>query len=460
MKDKALLLFQFGPVQGFIAQAETAQDLWAGSDLLSKLTEAALKALPEEAEVVFPAKREGPGLPNRVLAFVPRETAAETARAMADALRTALRSRAQAALRVNPNWEHGGAFFRQVEAFPQTSWAILEEPSRDMGQDYKAIGALLAARRNTREFDAWPEETTKCPKDILSGKETALDKKLGFGAMNLIKRVRAEQAKFDTPVKEKDDYVAVLMMDGDNMGKRLSNFKTEAEHQAFSELLLNFAPEAEARIKEYQGQSIYVGGDDVLAILSAHLAVACAKALAADFSTQIGGTASAGVAIGHKSVPLQELVNRAREAEHRAKEAYGRNALALAIHKRSGEILWWGSKWKYEQNYNQNKEAWDSCGLELFDAFAQCGKDVAGRFPYKLAALLQPYGLKGDLPLDLADIILAETAFAIERTDGMRGKLDMVKLATFLKEECKTRAEDFLGLFLSVAFLWRQGEDK
>lgn len=447
MKDKALLLFQFGPVQGFIAQAETAQDLWAGSDLLSELTEAALKALPEDAEVVFPAKREGPGLPNRVLAFVPRETAAETACAMADALRTALREMAESALKVHPEWSHDGAFLRQVKAFPQTSWAILEEPSGDMGQDYKTIGALLAARRNTREFDAWPEEATKYPKDILSGKETVLDKKLGFGAMNLIKRFRAAQAQFADPVQDNDGYVAVLMMDGDKMGKRLSDFKTVAKHQDFSKLLLDFAPKAEALIREYQGQPIYVGGDDVLAVLPAHLAVSCAKALAADFSETIGGTGSAGVAIGHKSVPLQELVNRAREAEHRAKEVYGRNALALAIHKRSGEILWWGCKWA-------------SCGLGLFNAFAQCGKDVAGRFPYKLAALLQPYGLKGDFPPDLADIILAETAFAIERTDGMKGQLDMAKLATFLKEECRKHAEDFLGLFLSVAFLWRQGEDK
>ena len=85
-----MLLFQFGPVQVFIAQAETAQDLWAGSDLLSELTESVLKALPEGTEVVFPAKTEGPGLPNRVLAFLPRETAATTARAMADTLQRSL----------------------------------------------------------------------------------------------------------------------------------------------------------------------------------------------------------------------------------------------------------------------------------------------------------------------------------------------------------------------------------
>lgn len=185
----------------------------------------------------------------------------------------------------------------------------------------------------------------------------------------------------------------------------------------------------------------------MLAVLPAPLAVMCAKVLAELFTKEVGGTASAGIAIGHKSVPLQELVQRAREAEHRAKEVYDRNALALAIHKRSGEILWWGCKW-------------GSCGLDLYNDFAQCDKDGAGRFPYKLAALLQPYELKGDLPSDLADIVLLETNLAIDRTDKMKGQLDLAKLATFLKEECKQHAEDFLGLFLCVAFLWRQGEDK
>lgn len=459
MKDKALLLFQFGPVQGFIAQAETAQDLWAGSDLLSRLTEAALGALPGDAEVVFPATRKGPGLPNRVLAFVPRETAAETARSMAEALRAALRGMAKETLDEHPEWKCGGAFLRQVEAFPQTTWAILEDPSGDMGRDYEAIGERMAARRNTRTFDAWPEEDEGQGKDILSGKEAALDvegdRPTWFGAMNLIKRFRAAQATFDDPRKDKDSYVAVLMMDGDKMGERLSGFKTVEEHRKFSERLLGFAPKAEACIKETcedKGVPIYVGGDDVLAVLPAHLAVACAKSLANLFKATTGKTASAGIAIGHVSVPLQELVERARDAEHRAKEGYGRNAVALAIHKRSGEIQWWGSKWTYEKD---GKE-WESCGLKLFTAFAKCDEKVAGRFPYKLAALLRPYGLKGPLPQALDDVILAETAYTIGQTKGMEGKLEAEDLEVFLKQECREHAEDFLGLFLSVAFLWRQ----
>lgn len=195
-----------------------------------------------------------------------------------------------------------------------------------------------------------------------------------------------------------------------------------------------------------------MGGDDVLAVLPAHLAVACAKSLANLFKATTGKTASAGIAIGHVSVPLQELVERARDAEHCAKEEYDRNALALAIHKRSGEIQWWGSKWTYEKD---GKE-WESCGLRLFIDFAQCDEKVAGRFPYKLAALLRPYGLKGTLPQELADVILAETAYTIGQTKGMEGKLKAEDLEVFLKQECREHAEDFLGLFLSVAFLWRQ----
>ena len=39
--EKELLLFQLGPVQEFIAQAETIGDLRAGSEMLSALTAAA-----------------------------------------------------------------------------------------------------------------------------------------------------------------------------------------------------------------------------------------------------------------------------------------------------------------------------------------------------------------------------------------------------------------------------------
>ncbi|MDD4102441.1 MAG: type III-B CRISPR-associated protein Cas10/Cmr2, partial [Kiritimatiellae bacterium] len=55
-----LLLFQFGPVQDFIAQARSARDLWSGSYLISWLVAHAIKAVTDQIgpdTVVFPSLR-------------------------------------------------------------------------------------------------------------------------------------------------------------------------------------------------------------------------------------------------------------------------------------------------------------------------------------------------------------------------------------------------------------------
>ncbi len=463
MNAEDLTLFQFGPVQDFIAQAETLGELQAGSALLSALALAALGALPAGSRRVFPVEGVTEGVPNRFLAFVPAGQGAAAMRAAEAAFREALEALAREALAAHPEWSHGGDFVAQVRAWPQLSWAVLraDEASGSMGDDYAAIGRRLAARRNTRAFDAWPEEATGRAKDILSGKEAALDGALGFGAMNLIKHRRAEalepalKAALETFDRQ---YVAVLAMDGDQMGARLSGFKTVGEHRAFSQALLGFAEPARERVRAAGGVPIYVGGDDVLAVLPVELAVACAEGLAALFAEKVAGChASAGIAVGHASVPRQELVHRAHAAEALAKQRYGRNALALAIYKRTGEIQEWGCKW-------------GSQGLRLLKTLVALPKarekdaKSLGRFPYKLAGLLRPYGLKGALGDErMRDVVLAETRHAIAQTPGMAGALDAAALAGFL-EECAVpredrpaaHAEDYLGLFLCAAFLSRQ----
>ena len=198
---KELLLFQLGPVQEFIAQAETVGDLRAGSELLSELTAAALKVVPGyETEAVFPAvkKDELKGIPNRFLTFVPRGRGEELAREAARSAQIALHAMAEFALRRPPSVpkDRREAFYAQVKAFLQTSWAVLKNPTGNMGVDYKNIGKLMAMRRNVRQFDAWHEECTGAVKDFLSGRESALDvadnkaanKNSGRGAMNLIKK--------------------------------------------------------------------------------------------------------------------------------------------------------------------------------------------------------------------------------------------------------------------------------
>lgn len=447
MAEEALLLFQLGPVQGFIAQAQEVRDLWAGSTLLSKVTFAALKTVPDyRAKAVFPADaQDDEGIPNRFLVFVPRAQAAEIAQQAEKAAREKLDALAEAAL-AHPACAgvDRAAFLAQVSAFLQTSWAVLPEPSGQMGKDYEAIGKRLAARRNVRTFDAWHEHGENRQKDVLSGKEEAL--RDGLGAMNLIKRTLSG-GDWELPADEK--YRAVLMMDGDKMGETLSHFQTLADHQDFSRKLKAFAGGVEAVVKEYEGKLIYAGGDDVLAVLPATRSLACARALRNLFTKKVKGEVSAGLAVGSTKVPLQLIIEAARQAEQRAKHDYGRGALALTVKKRSGEELRWGAKW-------------EECGMALFAELLEAhrGKENnESRFAYKLAGFLLPYFVDGKLTGHLREVVQIETEHTLKQTkldDKEKWEAEVLETLAAWPEE---RLADFLNLFLCETFISRNRED-
>ncbi|MFA6929698.1 MAG: type III-B CRISPR-associated protein Cas10/Cmr2, partial [Lentisphaeria bacterium] len=425
---------------------------------------------------------------------------------------------------------------------------------------YALVDAKLAARRNTHVFSAWenpwPEASVK---DSLSGKEEIigdekfwkyLNEKYGkseknarsrtsdvlfsakthkYGAMNLLKRLWCRDDHVDylrkslgLPAEDfrkavgfesveevairnrrSGKYVAVLAMDGDEMGKWVSGQKTPtfldqlsdpaqrylepilkdhgckdlrrvlspSYHLQFSEALANFATWlARPIVEAFGGQLIYAGGDDVLAMLPADQAIGCARALRAVFrgeepeamssmSLNVDGggfvTAGAGypllvpgskadvsigLAIGHFQAPLQMLVKEAQAAEHRAKQEYGRGAIAFSLYKRSGEIIQWGCKW--------NSPALPL--MELLDRLSPQATQVSGelsdRFPYALAALLQPYQLDRPLTVaieDMRNIIQREVEHIISR----QGR-ELIKAAE-KKEEAKKRLEELQELIFS-----------
>ena len=465
--EKELLLFQLGPVQEFIAQAETPGDLKAGSELLSTLTAAALKKIPEYWDAaIFPAVEEGKleGIPNRFLVGVPRGEGEKYAEMSVAAARDELK-RIAAEIRKKISDDRLAAFDSQVEAFLQTSWAVLKKPTGNMGEDYKTIGKLMAMRRNVRTFAAWPEEDDGKVKDFLSGKEVALDvvsnradnKNSGRGAMNLIKKHRAEQLK----VPDLGKYIAVIALDGDHMGEKLSNFKGKDEHRAFSCKLAEYA--ASVTIADEEGVLVYAGGDDVLAVVKADKAFGIAEKLAEGFVEKLNEkgerkvTASVGVAIGSAKEPLQDIIQEARIAESRAKHVYGRDALAVSVLKRSGEILHWGCKWKTEMLER-------APSLEIYDKLTNSKERLAG-FAYKLAGFLEPYelgrrGKDGKLLADwsaLKGVMCAETLHSLMQTEKAKGVLTDSDINAYLDND-KTLAEhpeDFLGLFLCESFINR-----
>jgi CRISPR-associated protein Cmr2 len=125
-----------------------------------------------------------------------------------------------------------------------------------------------------------------------------------------------------------------------------------ALHAAISEALANFALHFAPQIVEgHGGTLIYAGGDDVLALLPTRSALACARELDAAFrqdwapdkvaqrSRLLMGsraTVSAGLAVVHIREDLQRAIEAARRAERAAKDS-GRDALQIAVCRRSGE---------------------------------------------------------------------------------------------------------------------------
>ncbi|GAB4246441.1 MAG: hypothetical protein Kow00109_22550 [Acidobacteriota bacterium] len=312
-------------------------------------------------------------------------------------------------------------------------------------------------------------------------------------------------------------YVAVLMLDGDEMGKWVGGENTPpfleqlapaareyfeklpesaaggaeaprrplspSYHLQFSEALANFSLYLVRPIVEhFGGLLVYSGGDDVLALLPATSALSCALALRAAFRGEKclerlvprrfevlgdpggwvrrvfsgGGVeeecrpgwplvvpgpraeCSVGIAVGHIHAPLQNLVRAAREAEQRAKGELGRGACAVALYKRSGEILHWGFQWRACPPADDGGAAIPAASSEavpafrLFQKFCEFSREdllvgrealLSGRFAYQLREFVQPYAppvgrgrlLEDVQDFPIRDILLREVRYALDR---------------------------------------------
>ena len=267
----------------------------------------------------------------------------------------------------------------------------------------------------------------------------------------------------DSPSEEGERYFAVLAFDGDDIGQWVSGEKTPsfakqladyesggsleyfqrpahaekfkvflktprplspAYHLQFSECLSNFALRCVSSIVDaYNGRLIYAGGDDVVALLPADTALACANDLQLAFTGQSplnpdagiqqkapgfltskqfhevtskldpanealipfmvpgpSASASVGIAIAHFKSPLQDAVRSAQAAEKRAKKVPGKAAVAITLMKRSGETVEWTARW-------------EDAGVQAAFTLLAALRDsvVSAKFPYRLGELIGMY---------------------------------------------------------------------
>ncbi len=362
----------------------------------------------------------------------------------------------------------------------------------------------------------------------------------------------------DTRSRDEGKYFAVLAFDGDDMGKWVSGEKappfrtqladyvdadgvrkgaleyferiraddflntprllTPSYHLQFSQALSNFALYAAPRVvAAHKGRLIYAGGDDVLAMLPADTALACANDLQRVFrglapNIECGiraahpgfltfdrwetdrrrvfpakadragnplpfvvpgprATASCGVAIAHFKAPLQDVVRAAQAAEKRAKRKWAsqklKHAFALTILKRSGEITEWDAR--FDNDDPKDAPAFRRALPAFFAVTRAMDADVlSANFPHKMLAFIAPYRSRNNTS-DLTDFpvkqaVLADLATVMDRQRGASYNPDAAgQVSAALKAylDClpDTPADVFealTGLFTAAAFIVRQ----
>ena len=239
-------------------------------------------------------------------------------------------------------------------------------------------------------------------------------------------------------------YYALLLADGDRMGKALDALTAIDQHRAVSTALESFASGCRQTVEDHGGSLIYSGGDDVLALLPLHTVLACARRLSEQFVDALKLTAaygeavpaenrptlSVGVAIAHHLDPLSEVRAQAKAAEKLAKRE--RNSLAIVLQKRSGGRLELVDRWTASLDHRlwqwvsllNSEELPDSAAFELERAvatFDDAGLNAGPRAAYP------PGSSEGRAMLALARRALGRRRAQLGRTELAPGVSDFIE---------------------------------
>ncbi len=169
----------------------------------------------------------------------------------------------------------------------------------------------------------------------------------------LLDKLAKQKDEQGQPLGTPPVFYALLLADGDSLGKLLAELKGKAVSQA----LARFTEKVPALLREHDGIALYAGGDDVLAMLPVRTALQCAQALSQAYrdAFQDGpgadkATLSAAVVMAHVRAPLTRMLAHAHHLlDDVAKDGNGRGSLAVAVYKRAGLHSQWVSAWRGDQ---------------------------------------------------------------------------------------------------------------
>lgn len=478
--SRYLFLFTISPVQSFIAQARKTQDLYSGSQLLSILTDCAIKSLPENRKVIIFPSDEIKSKPNRFLALVETEDIDKIGNNIMDKVNKRFIEISYSCLEkvCGDGRSYPSNFTNQIKSFFQIYWLALEYKENQYKETYKEIEQTLGGIKNTKLFNQLDEKgNRKCSlcgeRNALFYKKTLNDKNPAFiqndaievknlkidrgeglcavcftkrfyeekefpstakvALMETISKMKAHSCntyelidnfknifdrngnelfnyqfffeenlnmyyfkkhdlhesenikdelesikKYQKQIQNKakkyglklSKYYAIIIFDGDSMGKWLAGSRlaegTDLKefHNRISKKLGKFAKITQDYLDSKKGKTVYAGGDDFLGLVSINQLFEVMSFLRDEFDNKVNQplkqqyfkdskyelTFSAGIAVAHYKTPLSIVLDRARKMEKKAKEIdNNKDAFAIAVLKRSGEVQETAFKWKQDE---------------------------------------------------------------------------------------------------------------
>ena len=257
--------------------------------------------------------------------------------------------------------------------------------------------------------------------------------------------------QFEQP---KNSYYAILMADGDNMGKWLGKDEslrgmklTEDFHREFSRAVSSFAEYVKEQEDNLWLSVVYAGGDDVLAVMHPSRALKFADSIRIKYSefitSQIRGlasepTMSAGIVIAHEKENLDFVLEAVRKAEKLAKDK-GRNRVCISVIKRSGAPRSVVLKWNELETVNKLIELFRKEKLSSTFAYALekelvglgCSEDL---LPLVVTVVRRTLRRKGALSKEeLNDLMDMIKCFISQRND-FKDLLNILYIARFISQ--------------------------
>lgn len=268
-----------------------------------------------------------------------------------------------------------GVDLKKVRGWPSTAWLAaspwierVTASHAEMAADFvRSLEAMQWTRKPCGEREAarqrFPQQDTPC--------FSSLDGPLYFvsalknpASLDNLKEgqdpgpaVKALTRLYEACDGGPEPFYAVLLMDGDRMGEMLGRARSADPREGEQEIsfaLRRFARGVDDVVRKMHGHTVYAGGDDVLALLPADTALACAIELESSYRAEfaeiaaVAGRAliSGALVFAHYRAPLRRVLRYAhRLLDEVAKERTGRGALAVGLVQSSGITAEWSAPW-------------------------------------------------------------------------------------------------------------------